>query len=129
MQAQSRRDTAPELRIRRELHRRGLRFRVDQSPVAGLRTRADIVFGASRVAVFVNGCFWHQCPVHGTVPKNNREWWTAKLRANVERDARADDLLHQAGWVSLRFWEHDDVMSAAEAIEILVRARRPSGRA
>src|SRR4051794_33719830 len=88
-----RRDTRPELALRRQLHGRGLRYRVDAPPFPGLRSRADIVFGPAQVAVYVDGCFWHGCPVHGNLPKNNREWWRAKLAANAARDRQTDELL------------------------------------
>lgn len=102
-----RRDTAPEVAIRREAHRRGLRYRVD-TPVVGLpRRRPDIVFTRQRVTVFVDGCFWHSCPVHATVPKSNRDWWLAKLERNVVRDRETDDRLRALGWTVLRFWEHE----------------------
>src|SRR4051812_22101064 len=90
MSRQRRRDTAPEIALRRLLHARGLRFRVDAKPLAGLRRRADIVFTRARVAVFVDGCFWHGCPVHGTLPVANRQWWAAKLDANAARDRNTD---------------------------------------
>src|SRR5262245_31016769 len=89
MQRQARRDTAPELALRRALHSRGLRYRVD-AKVVGARRRADVVFSTAKVAVFVDGCFWHTCPLHGTVPKSNRDWWVAKLAANAERDRATD---------------------------------------
>lgn len=122
--AQLRRDTKPELLLRSELHRRGLRFRVDRKVLPGLRTRPDIVFGPAKVAVFVDGCFWHSCPQHSTVPKNNREWWKVKLEANVARDRRADTALEAEGWEVLRFWEHGGVGVAADQIEAAVRTRR-----
>src|SRR4051812_31427162 len=103
-----RRDTAPELALRRELHGLGLRFRVDVAPVPDIRSRADVVFRPSRVAVYVNGCFWHACKEHGTLPTNNREWWRAKLAATVERDRRTDAVLRSAGWLVVRVWEHED---------------------
>ena len=121
-----RRDTGPEVDLRRALHRRGLRYRLDVSPLAGLRSRADVVFGAARVAVYVDGCFWHGCPIHGNLPKNNREWWLAKLRGNAERDARTVEQLTAAGWECVRVWEHDDPEEAATRIEQLVRERRAS---
>jgi DNA mismatch endonuclease (patch repair protein) len=127
LRAQGRRDTKPELLLRSELHRRGLRFRVDRSPVKGVRSRADLVFGPSRVAVFVDGCFWHSCPQHGTIPKNNRGWWTEKLQVNGERDRRAGRTLAEAGWLVIRVWEHDDVVVAADRIERAVRTRRACG--
>src|SRR5690242_18235278 len=84
------RDTAPERELRSALHRRGLRFRVHQRPEPSLRVTADVVFRRARVAVFVDGCFWHRCPVHATKPKSNSEWWEAKLQANVDRDRRTE---------------------------------------
>jgi DNA mismatch endonuclease, patch repair protein len=116
MQANRRRDTGPELALRRELHRRGLRFRVDQAPVPGLRCKADIVFRSRRVAVFVDGCFWHACPEHGNLPAANREWWRAKLDVNVARDRRNEQTLTGAGWRVIRVWEHEPIDDAADRI-------------
>lgn len=116
MQANRRRDTGPEMALRRELHRRGHRFRVDYPPVAGLRCRADIVFTRALVAVFVDGCFWHSCPEHGTTPRANREWWRTKLELNVARDRRNDTALAQAGWRVIRIWEHVLVTAAADHV-------------
>src|SRR3954465_8998485 len=121
MSRMPRRSTGPELGIRRELHRRGLRFRVDH---AGLPGRPDIVFTRARLAVFVDGCFWHRCPEHGTLPRNNAMWWLAKLARNVERDAEKDAVLTGLGWVSLHVWEHEPVLDAADRIEGLWSARR-----
>jgi DNA mismatch endonuclease, patch repair protein len=121
MSRQASRDTAPEVALRKELHRRGLRFRVDH-PVPGLpRRRTDIIFTRQRIAVFVDGCFWHSCPLHGTAPISNREWWAAKLRANVRRDRETDAFLLCAGWTVLRFWEHDAIDVAAASVEREVR--------
>lgn len=89
-----------------------------------MRARGDIVFGPARVVAFVDGCFWHRCPEHATIPTNNREWWDAKLDANVERDLRVTDALEAAGWEVIRIWEHEDPMDAADRIEAAVRARR-----
>jgi DNA mismatch endonuclease (patch repair protein) len=127
MQMQARRDTRPELAIRRALHALGLRFRVDRVPMLGMRSRADVVFSRVRVAVFVDGCFWHRCPLHGTVPTNNREWWVEKLAANVDRDRRVDNQLAAAGWRSIRVWEHEDPVEAARQVAAIVTAvrRRP----
>jgi DNA mismatch endonuclease (patch repair protein) len=102
MRRTGRRDTAAELAIRRELHRRGHRYRIDQRPVPQLRTRADIIFTRWRVAVFVDGCFWHGCPEHATQPKANAAWWGQKLAANVARDRRADAALRAEGWQVVR---------------------------
>ncbi|SDD13923.1 DNA mismatch endonuclease Vsr [Rhodococcus tukisamuensis] len=117
MREQRRRDTAPELALRRELHRRGRRYRVDRAPLPGLRRRADLVFPTARVAVFVDGCFWHCCPVHGTRPKNNASWWAAKLDTNVARDRDTDTRLADAGWRVVRVWEHEDSVTAADAVD------------
>jgi DNA mismatch endonuclease (patch repair protein) len=122
MASQSRRDTLPEMLLRRELHRRGLRYRVDRPVLPDLRRRRpDIVFSSARVAVFVDGCFWHRCPVHAVAPKNNRAWWRDKLQANVDRDRDTDDRLAAAGWRVIRVWEHEDPVTAADRIEEAVR--------
>jgi DNA mismatch endonuclease (patch repair protein) len=119
-----RRDTRPELAIRRELHARGLRYRVDVSPVPSLRGRADILFRQARVAVYVDGCFWHSCPEHGVLPKGNREWWREKLAANVRRDRSTESTLAELGWRVVRVWEHEDPVAAAGRIETTVRGGR-----
>lgn len=121
MQRQARRDTAAELAIRREVWRRGLRYRVDAAPIPGLRRRADLVFTRARVAVYVDGCFWHRCPVHATSPKSNSEWWREKLDANVRRDRDTDRRLTEAGWNVIRIWEHEDAIAGADRIEAAVR--------
>lgn len=107
-------DSAPEIALRRELHRRGLRFR---KHVSGLPGRPDLVFTRVRLAVFCDGCFWHRCPSHGTSPKNNSGWWQAKLEANVERDLRQAAQLTAAGWTVLRVWEHEPADTAANRVE------------
>jgi DNA mismatch endonuclease (patch repair protein) len=124
MAVQRQRDTAPELALRRLLHCAGLRFRVDRSPLAGVRRRADVVFGPARVVVFVDGCFWHSCPLHGSLPRANREWWAAKLEANRARDADTDQRLAEAGWTVMRVWEHEDPVEATGRIVEAVRASR-----
>ncbi len=118
------RDTSPELALRSELHRRGLRFRVDRAPLPGLRSRADIVFGPARVAVYVDGCFWHSCPEHGTRPKANAEWWEQKLSRNRERDAETDRALRENGWEVVRIWEHEDPVEAADRVTRVLRRRK-----
>lgn len=117
MRKQRRRDTAPEVALRRELHRRGARFFVDRAPLPGLRRRADLVFPRKRVAVYVDGCFWHSCPQHATSPKNNAQWWADKLAANVVRDRDTDARLADAGWRVLRIWEHEDPIEAADRVQ------------
>jgi DNA mismatch endonuclease, patch repair protein len=118
------RDTRPETLLRSALHRRGLRFRVHRRPAPDVRATADIVFGPARVAVFVDGCFWHRCPEHSSIPKANRDWWVEKLERNVERDARTSSTLEERGWTVIRIWEHEPPDEAADRIERLVRERR-----
>ena len=120
---QRRRDTKPEVLIRKELFRLGLRYRVDH-PLPVPRRRADIVFPRERVAVFVDGCFWHRCPEHGTIPANNSEWWRAKLETNVNRDEATDARLESHGWLPVRVWEHEDHQVAAAKIQATVMNRR-----
>ncbi|MDO9410088.1 very short patch repair endonuclease [Patulibacter sp.] len=112
MQAVKRRDTKPELLLRSELHRRGLRFFVDRAPLPKMRRRADLVFPRKKVAVYVDGCFWHGCPIHGTWPKNNAEWWRAKIEGNQARDRDTDKRLVDAGWTVIRVWEHEGLIAA-----------------
>ena len=121
MQKMPRSSTGPEISIRRELHRRGLRFRVNHPRLPG---RPDIAFTKARIAVFVDGCFWHSCPEHGVLPKNNREWWQTKLARNVARDREKDAQLYEIGWISVHVWEHEDPIKAASAIENLWRSQR-----
>lgn len=128
MQRQARRDTVPELALRRALHRLGLRYRVDRAVGPGVRRRADVVFGGAKVAVFVDGCFWHRCPQHATDPKANAQWWRDKLDRNVARDRETDATLAAQGWLVVRVWEHEDAVAAAARIAELVRARRTSSR-
>jgi DNA mismatch endonuclease (patch repair protein) len=124
MQANRSRDTGPELALRRLLHALGLRYRVSVRPLKEVRRTADVVFGPAKVAVFVDGCFWHGCPDHGTVPVTNADYWVPKLERNVERDRHTDELLRTAGWVSIRVWEHEDPAPAAARIARTVRRRR-----
>ncbi len=121
MRTMPRRDTGVELALRRELHRLGLRFRVQ---VRALPGNPDIALTRAKVAVFVDGCFWHSCPTHGTAPKNNGAWWAAKLAENVARDRRKDEQLRELGWVPVHVWEHDDPVSSAAAIRLLWVERR-----
>lgn len=124
MQAQRRRDTDVEMELRSRLHAMGLRYRVDVAPLPGMRSRADIVFGPSRVAVFVDGCFWHGCPEHMTWPKANADWWRTKIEANRERDRQTDERLVSAGWLPIRVWQHDDLGKRAREIARVVNRRR-----
>ncbi len=122
------RDTAAEMPIRGALHRRGLRFYVDRPPLPeNPRRRADIVFPTARVAVFVDGCFWHGCPEHASWPKANAEWWRTKIEANRRRDSATDESLRSAGWKVVRVWEHEDPEVAADRVALTVAdARRPT---
>lgn len=112
-----------EVRLRKELHRRGLRYRVNTQPLEDLRRKADVVFRRARVAVFVDGCFWHQCPRHRSLPKANAEWWKGKLERNRNRDIDTTVQLENAGWAVVRVWEHEDSSQAVDRIEVLVRSR------
>ncbi len=117
-------DTAPETALRKALHSRGYRYRVNFAPLPCLpRRRADIVFTRLRVAVYVDGCFWHGCPVHGSQPKHNAEWWRAKLARNVERDRDTDARLLSAGWAVVRVWEHEPLAAALAAVEAVLDSR------
>ncbi len=118
------RDSKPELKLRSALHQLGLRYRLHRKDLPGT---PDICFGPVRIAVFVDGCFWHMCPEHGVLPKANRQWWSDKLLANVERDRRKDDELAAMGWLPVHIWEHDDPDRAAQRIADLWRRRRDTG--
>ncbi len=102
-------DTSPEIALRSALHRRGIRFRKDY-PIRldGKLIRPDIVFTKRRIAVFVDGCFWHSCPDHGRQPAANNGYWSPKLTGNAQRDKQQTMLLRNAGWTVVRFWEHED---------------------
>lgn len=119
------RDTKPELALRSAVHALGLRYRVDHRlPLPGVRRRGDLAFTRVRVAVFVDGCFWHACPEHFTVSKTNPEFWAAKMARNQARDVETDRLLAEAGWLSVRVWEHEAMMEAAGRIADVVRSRQ-----
>lgn len=123
--ANRRSDTKPELQLRSALHRRGYRFRKDHLlRVGAVSVRPDIVFTRWKVAVFVDGCFWHGCSEHQVIPRTNRAYWVPKLASNVERDRRVDAALRQAGWEVVRIWEHEDVDSAVALVEKLLTSRR-----
>ena len=121
MSTLARRDTAPELAVRRALHAAGLRYRV-QLPVPGKGRRSiDIAFPRARLAVFVDGCFWHGCPEHGVEPKANSEWWRWKLQRNQNRDRDTTGLLQDQGWMVLRVWEHESPSQVVAEVKRLLR--------
>lgn len=126
MQGNRRRDTAPELAVRRLLHRDGLRYRVDYQPLRSLRRRADVVFTRQKVAVFIDGCYWHGCTEHAATPATNRGYWSAKLSANRARDEDTTLRLIEAGWTVSRHWEHEDPAAVAAAVTALVHDRQDS---
>jgi len=125
MRANRRRDTKPELTVRRLVHAAGLRYRVDYAPLPDRRRhRADVVFTRSKVAVFIDGCFWHGCPDQHGQATANADYGLAKVQRNRDRDAQVTALLIKAGWTVLRFWEHEAPAEVAAAIVEVVRARR-----
>jgi len=127
MSAQKRVDTEPEMSLRRQLHAMGLRYRVNM-PIPGMpRRRADIMFTRAKLAVFVDGCFWHRCPEHATHPVARGTWWRQKLDRNVARDRETDAHLRSLGWTVIRFWEHEDMASAAAEIARILAATQASG--
>lgn len=111
------RDTGPEMAVRSALHREGLRFRKHLRPVAGLACTVDIVFPVARLAIFVDGCYWHACPEHGSYPRTNAAWWRAKLDGTRERDRRNARSLAMAGWYVMRVWEHEDVSAIVYKVQ------------
>ena len=117
------RDTKPEMLLRQALHRLGLRYRVNRRPLAALSIRADVVFAQAKVAVFVDGCFWHRCPIHASWPSVNQTWWRMKIDLNWERDREVDDLLEAEDWLCLRIWSHEGARDAAAHIREVVKAR------
>ncbi|MFP5375862.1 MAG: very short patch repair endonuclease [Acidimicrobiia bacterium] len=123
MQKQRSKDTTVELAVRRALHRLGLRYRVHRQPLPTLRRTADVVFGRARVAVFVDGCFWHGCPHHGHVPSASAWYWPAKIERNRRRDLDTSRRLEEAGWLAIRVWEHEAPDDAATRIAALVAQR------
>jgi DNA mismatch endonuclease, patch repair protein len=96
-----------------------MRYFVDRSPMASQRFRADLLFPTRKVAVFIDGCFFHGCPIHGNIPKRNTEFWTAKLASNRRRDRRVDAILRSEGWVVIRAWAHEDPTLVADDIEVV----------
>ncbi len=127
MSRQVSKDTAAELAVRRLLHAAGLRYRVEY-PVPGMaRRRIDVAFTRAKVAVLIDGCFWHGCPEHATQPKSNAEWWRNKLDRNMARDKETTDHLTAAGWMVLRFWEHEAPEEVAVRVAATVERRLAEG--
>ncbi|WP_071655715.1 very short patch repair endonuclease [Mangrovactinospora gilvigrisea] len=118
------RDTSPELALRRLVHAAGLRYRVAAKPLAKMRRTADMVFRPTRIAVFIDGCYWHGCPDHFVQPKTNPEYWENKIGGNIRRDRETDQRLTDEGWLVLRFWEHQPAEECAAIVEDAVRTRR-----
>lgn len=110
------RDTKPELDLRRRLHAAGLRYRVDMRPLPTVARRADIVFTRAKVAVFVDGCYWHGCPEHYKASKSNVAYWHAKITRNINRDRETDRMLSDAGWFVIRAWEHEAPSATADRV-------------
>lgn len=123
MRANKGRDTEPEMRVRRRVHAAGLRYRVNARPLPGSRVTADMLFRRAKVAVFIDGCFWHGCPDHHRPATINAAFWQAKIKENQARDRRAHDALSTAGWIVIRAWEHEDPALVAQRIIELVQAK------
>ncbi|MEG8276594.1 very short patch repair endonuclease [Streptomyces sp. AHA2] len=123
------RDTAPELLLRSLVHAAGLRYRVAAKPLPKMRRTADMVFRPVKVAVFIDGCFWHGCPEHFVMPKTNRPYWEDKIGRNIKRDRDTDNRLAEAGWMVLRFWEHLEPEACARTVIEAVTARRQEAAA
>lgn len=117
------RDTKPEVAVRRILHAAGLRYRVNARPESDLRRTADLLFTRKRIAVFIDGCYWHGCPEHYTVPHANAAFWRAKLERNLERDAETTLLFESRGWIVMRFWTHEAPEQIATSVEVAIRSR------
>lgn len=126
MRANKSRDTRPEKALRSAVHALGLRYRVGTRPLPKVRRTADLVFTRAKVAVFLDGCYWHGCPEHYRPAKRNREFWEKKINGNRERDVETDRLLREAGWEPIRVWEHQDPLDSAMSIARTVRARTRS---
>lgn len=128
MQANKSRDTKPELALRRAVHALGLRYRVAARPLSAIRRTADLTFSRAKVAVFLDGCFWHGCPEHHTKSATNSGYWAEKVHRNQERDRETDRLLEESGWSVIRIWEHEDPVRGAAKVEAEVRSRTPAPR-
>jgi DNA mismatch endonuclease, patch repair protein len=121
MQANKSRDTKPEVALRSAVHALGLRYRVSVRPINGLRRTADLVFTRAKVAVFLDGCFWHGCPQHHTVAVTNARFWADKVEGNRARDRDTDRQLSEVGWTTVRVWEHEDCREAALRVRDVVQ--------
>lgn len=119
MSAQRTQGTEPELALRRLLHAAGFRYRVGYPVPCAPRRTIDIAFPKKKVAVFIDGCFWHGCPTHAVPPKNNAQWWSSKLEGNKSRDAETTSLLEDSGWRVVRLWEHTSADSMLAAVKKL----------
>ena len=129
MQGNRSRDTKPEMAVRSAVHRRGIRFRVSARPQPALARTADLVLRKTRIAVFIDGCYWHGCPDHHTQPATNSQYWANKIARNIERDTETTAYLQQTGWTVLRFWEHEDPEAVAVADQVHQAVQSaPSGR-
>ena len=126
MKAVRREGTGAELTLRDALDSYDLTYEVDAQPLPDLRRRADMLFRREKIAVFVDGCFWHSCPIHGSQAKSNARFWAEKIERNVERDRDTDRRLTAASWNVIRIWEHEDPLKAAETIESLIRRKQRS---
>jgi len=123
MQSNRPRDTRPEVELRSGLHAAGLRFRKHYRPIKGSRCEVDVAFTRWKVAVLLDGCFWHGCPQHATRPATNEEWWAAKLDGNIARDRQTDLALTAAGWTVLRFWEHEPTAEVVAKVREVITER------
>ncbi|MGW5940679.1 very short patch repair endonuclease [Streptomyces celluloflavus] len=122
MSAQARRDTGPEMAVRRLLYASGHRYRLQRRVPGFPRRTIDIAFPGLKIAVFIDGCFWHGCPQHATHPKSNADWWRDKLDGNIARDRETNEHLTEEGWTVLRFWEHEEPAAVAESVAATVCA-------
>jgi DNA mismatch endonuclease (patch repair protein) len=125
MQTQKQRDTGCELAIRQHLFRLGIRYRIDCRPVPDIPRKADIVIRRAKVALFIDGCFWHKCPQHWKPPKRHAAWWTDKVETTARRDRETSKMLQQSGWLVIRAWEHESAELVASRVVQAVQERDP----
>lgn len=123
MKAVRRSGTLAELKIRKELDKLGIPYEVQERPISTLNRKADILFRESRIAVFIDGCFWHGCPIHGTKAKSNEIFWSTKIQTNIQRDEDTNRLLQEQGWLVVRIWEHENPEEAVHHIATLLKSR------